>query len=116
MKTILILGAGIMQIPCIRIARGKGWRVIVADGNPNAMARDRGDCFELVDLKDKEGLLELARSHSRRTGLDGVFTAGTDFSSSVAWVAEHMGLPGISFATSRRATPRVYHDQMQVGL
>jgi biotin carboxylase len=105
-KTILILGAGIMQVPGIRIARGKGWRVIVADGNPNAIARDMGDRFELVDLKDKEGLLAIARSHSRRTGLDGVFTAGTDFSSSVAWVAEHMGLPGISFATSMRATDK----------
>jgi biotin carboxylase len=105
-KTILILGAGIMQVPGIRIARGKGWRVIVADGNPDAMARDMGDHFEVVDLKDRDGLLQLARSYSQRTGLDGVFTAGTDFSSSVAWVTEHMGLPGISYESSMRATDK----------
>ncbi|MFI5369789.1 MAG: hypothetical protein ACHQ1F_12340 [Spirochaetia bacterium] len=40
MKTILILGAGLMQLPGIRIAKSKGWRVVLADGNPNAMARD----------------------------------------------------------------------------
>ncbi len=106
MKTILILGAGIMQVPGIRIARGKGWRVIVADGNPDAMARGMGDHFEVVDLKDRDGLLDLARRYARTTGLDGVFTAGTDFSSSVAWVTEHLGLPGISYETSMRATDK----------
>ena len=38
--TILILGAGVMQEPAVRIARRKGWRVILADGNPQAPARD----------------------------------------------------------------------------
>ena len=105
MTTILILGAGIMQIPGIELARRKGWRVIVADGNPNALGKSLCDRFEVMDLKDRDGLLELARSCKQR-GLDGVFTAGTDFSSSVAWVAENMGLPGISFQTSLRATDK----------
>ena len=106
MTTILILGAGIMQIPGIKIARRKGWRVIVADGNAEAIGRSLCDRFEVMDLKDRDGLLSLARSCSSRFGLDGVFTAGTDFSSSVAWVAEKMGLPGISFATAMRATDK----------
>jgi biotin carboxylase len=106
MKTILMLGAGVMQEPAIRIARAKGWRLIIVDGNPDAPARDRGDCFELMDLKDRDGLLRVAQSHSARTGLDGIFTAGTDFSSSVAWVAERMGLPGIPYATAMRATDK----------
>ncbi|MGA2975767.1 MAG: ATP-grasp domain-containing protein [Spirochaetia bacterium] len=106
MKTILILGAGVMQVPGIQIAKRKGWRVIIADGNPHALARGMGDQFEIVDLKDKEGLLALARSLERTTGLDGIFTAGTDFSSSVAWVAEKMGLPGIPFAAAMRATDK----------
>jgi len=104
--TILILGAGVMQEPGIRIARCKGWRVILADGNPQAIARDRADVFECVDLKDKDGLLAFARSIRETSGLDGVFTAGTDFSSSVAWVAEKLGLPGISYATAMRATDK----------
>ena len=106
MKTILILGAGLMQLPGIRIAKSRGWRVILADGNPDAMARDLSDRFEVVDLKDKEGLLAMARRCAESSPLDGVFTAGTDFSCSVAWVAEKMGLPGISYAVAMRATDK----------
>jgi biotin carboxylase len=106
MTTIMILGAGIMQIPGIRLARASGWRVIVADGNKEAVGRTLADHFEVVDLKDREGLLDLARRCHERYGLNGVFTAGTDFSSSVAWVAERMGLPGIPFQTAMRATDK----------
>ncbi len=106
MTTILILGAGIMQEPGIRIARRRGWRVILADGNPHAVARDKADVFEAIDLKDKNALLAFARAIREESGLDGVFTAGTDFSSSVAWVAEKLRLPGISYATAMRATDK----------
>jgi len=106
MTSVLILGAGVMQEPAIRIASRKGWRVTLADGNPQATARALADQFECVDLKDRDGLLDLARRVRASSGLDGVFTAGTDFSSSVAWVAEHLGLPGISFATAMRATDK----------
>jgi len=105
-KTILILGAGLMQSPGIHVARRKGWRLIVADGNPDAMARDLADRFEVVDLKDKEGLLAVARRAVEHGPLDGVFTAGTDFSSSVAWVAEKMGLSGMPYDVAMRATDK----------
>jgi biotin carboxylase len=104
--TILILGAGIMQEPGIRIAKRKGWRVVLVDGNPAASARGLADAFECVDLKDRDGLLALARRLRESSGLDGIFTAGTDFSSSVAWVAERLNLPGISFATAMLATDK----------
>jgi biotin carboxylase len=104
--TILILGAGIMQEPAIRIARLKGWRVVLADGNPKAPARGMADQFECIDLKNRDGLLSFARSLRHGPGLDGVFTAGTDFSSSVAWVAENLGLPGISYDTAMKATDK----------
>ena len=106
MTTILILGAGVMQMPGIRIARRKGWRVVLVDGSPKAVARDLADRFACVDLKDRDGLLTFARTVRGDSGLDGIFTAGTDFSSSVAWVAERLGLPGISFETAMRATDK----------
>jgi biotin carboxylase len=106
MKTVLILGAGIMQIPAIRIAKSRGWRVVVADGNPDAEGKGLCDRFAHVDLKDLDGLLALARDCAARGGIDGVFTAGTDFSISVAWVAEKMSLPGIPYETARRATDK----------
>lgn len=106
MTTVLILGAGIMQIPAIRIAKSRGWRVVVADGNPEAEGRGLCDSFAHVDLKDLDGLLSLARESAATGGLDGVFTAGTDFSTSVAWVAEKMGLPGIPYEVALRATDK----------
>ena len=106
MKTIMILGAGIMQLPGIRIAQRNGWKTVVVDGNPSALGREMGDRFEVVDLKDRDGLCALARRIQSDGGLDGVFTAGTDFSSSVAWVAEKLGLPGLSFDTAMKATDK----------
>jgi biotin carboxylase len=106
LKTILILGGGGMQIPAIRIAKEKDWRVIVADGNPDALGRELADGFEHVDLKDLDGMLKAARRRYEHEGLDGVFTAGTDFSATVAWVAEKLGLPGIGYETALNATDK----------
>jgi biotin carboxylase len=36
-----------------------------------------------------------------------VFTAGTDFSTTVAWVCEKLGLPGVSYATALAATDKL---------
>ncbi len=105
--TILILGAGIMQIPAIRIAREEGWKVVCADGNQNAPGVNNVDLFLHIDLKDLVGLEEAAREIQKNGGLDGVFTAGTDFSASVAWVAEKLGLPGIPYYTALNATDKI---------
>ncbi len=105
-KTILILGGGIMQIPSLKIAKRKGWKVYLADGNPNAIGRKYCDVFLHIDLKDKEKMLEKAREIREREGLDGVFTAGTDFSTTVAWVVEALGLPGIPYEVALRATDK----------
>jgi len=103
MKSILILGAGVMQGPAIRIAMDKGYRVHVADGNANAAHVSTAHEFVHVDLKDKESL---ARAAARIEGLAGVFTAGTDFSASVAWVAEKLGLPGIPYEVALDASDK----------
>jgi biotin carboxylase len=105
-KAILILGAGTMQIPAIESAKKKGWTVIVADGNPCAEGRTLADRFEQIDLKDFEAMATMATELKQNTGLDGVFTAGTDFSSTVAFVAERLGLPGIGFEAALNATDK----------
>ena len=106
MTTVLILGAGIMQGPSLRAARRMGWRSVAADANPSAPARSLADRFELVDLKDRDGMLALARRLREGEGLDAVFTAGTDFSTTVSHVCEHLGLPGVPLAAAERATDK----------
>ncbi|MDR2096436.1 MAG: ATP-grasp domain-containing protein [Treponema sp.] len=103
---ILILGAGIMQGPSIRIAKEMGLETVVVDGDPHAPCVSLADRFEPIDLKDKEGIEALARKLQAEGGLSGVMTAGTDFSSSVAWVAEKLGLPGIPYEVSLDASDK----------
>ncbi len=106
MRRIYILGAGTMQLPAIRIARGFGWEVVCADGNPSAPGREEAHYFEHIDLRDKEGIAESVVDWRNRRGLDGVFTAGTDFSAAVAWAAEKAGLPGIPYTSALKASDK----------
>ncbi|MEX2442865.1 MAG: ATP-grasp domain-containing protein [Alkalispirochaeta sp.] len=101
--SILILGGGVMQIPAIAAARRLGLWTHVADGNARCPGSAEADVFHHIDLRDLEGLLACAREIP---GLKGAFTAGTDFSSSVAWITEHLGLPGISYEVSLAATDK----------
>ena len=105
-KRILILGAGLMQGPAIRAAKELDCEVIAVDGNPNAVCAKEADKFFPIDLKDIPALIDLAKS-LKETGLHGVFTAATDFSVSVAAVAESCSLPGHSLEAARRASDKV---------
>jgi biotin carboxylase len=106
-KTLLMLGAGFMQGVAIRRAKERGWYVIAVDGNPEAACAPLADRFEPIDLKDREGLVSLARRLASTSGLDGVFTAATDFSASVAAVAEACGLPGHSLEAATNASDKL---------
>ena len=106
-KRILMLGAGFMQGVAIRCAHDRGWEVIAVDGNPDAVCGKDADRFEPIDLKDKESLAALALKLKAEGGLDGVFTAATDFSASVAWVAQACGLPGHTYEAALNASDKL---------
>ncbi|MFA6506851.1 MAG: ATP-grasp domain-containing protein [Treponemataceae bacterium] len=105
-KRILILGAGVMQGPAIRFAKERSWETVVVDGDPNAACVALADRFEHIDLKDKEAIEAFARSLNAAGGLHGVMTAGTDFSATVAWVAEKLSLPGIPYEVALDASDK----------
>ena len=96
-----------MQVPALRIARDMGWYVAAADGNSQAAGRGLCDEFFPVDLKDTAALIDAAASLNGGGGPDGVFTAGTDFSYSVAVIASAFGLPGHSPEAALRATDKI---------
>ncbi len=102
--TVLILGGGVMQLPAIKDAKEMDWRVIVADGNQDVPGRGLADFFEHIDLKNSEEMIEMALRYRKAGSLDAVFTAGTDFSETVARVASAAGLPGISIEASINAS------------
>jgi len=101
---ILILGAGVMQLPALRWAGRQGWYIYAADGNPEAVGASLAQNFLHIDISDVEGMIAAAAEIKEKEGLDGVFTAGTDFSYTVARVAEALDLPGLSPEVAYRAT------------
>jgi biotin carboxylase len=106
-KRLLILGAGVMQGPAIKTAKDLGLEAVVVDGDPNAPLAAEADRFEQVDLKDRLKIEAFAKVlQSEEGALAGVMTAGTDFSASVAWTAEKLGLPGISYETALDASDK----------
>ncbi|MDR1176482.1 MAG: ATP-grasp domain-containing protein [Treponema sp.] len=105
-ERIIILGAGVMQGPAIKIAKEMGLFTVVLDGDPGAPCVSLADRFEHIDLKDKEGVEAFAQSLLKDGGLGGIMTAGTDFSATVAWTAERLGLPGIPYEAALNASDK----------
>ena len=102
---ILILGAGLMQKPAILSAKEEGFTVHVIDADEKAVAIPYADVFRKIDLKDKEGILSYAKElKASEGGLAAVFTAGTDFSASVSYVCEALGLPAHSHQAAINAS------------
>ena len=112
MKNILILGAGLMQKPAILSAKEEGFTVHVIDADPKAVAIPYADTFRQIDLKDKDGILAYAKElQAGDGGLAAVFTAGTDFSASVSYVCEKLGLPAHSHQTAINASVKTVMRQ-----
>lgn len=101
---VLILGAGLMQIPAILSAKELGYRVCLVDADDKAIAISKADEFRKIDLKDKEGILQYAKSLQNGSGLATVFTAGTDFSASVSYVCQKLNLPSHTFDAALNAS------------
>ena len=95
-----------MQGPALQIAKELGYYTIALDGSAEAPNISMADQFEKIDLKAKEEIESFARSLQNKYDRIGIMTAGTDFSASVAWAAEKLGLPGIPYQTALNASDK----------
>lgn len=102
-RHLLLIGGGVMQLPAIHFAHKIGVKVLCFDGNPEAPAKGVADWFEVCDIKNQNLCLDRARAHRKAHRLDGVVTVGTDFSTTVAWVAQGLNLPGTPYEAALRA-------------
>ena len=103
---VLILGAGLMQKPAILSAKELGYKTVVIDADAKAVSIPFADEFRQIDLKDKEGILAFDKELKEKDGLKAVFTAGTDFSASVSYVAQELGLPSHTFEAAVNASEK----------
>lgn len=103
-KTIMILGASILQLPAIEKAVEMGLKVVALDMNPNAVGfRVPGIIKEVISTIDIEAAIEAAKKHK----IDGVMTLATDMPMrTVAAVAKECGLIGVSEETAIKATDK----------
>ncbi len=106
MKTIMILGASILQLPAIEKASEMGLEVIAADMNPEAIGfKVPGVVKEVISTIDTPAIVDAAKRHQ----IDGIMTLASDMPMrSVAAVSREMGLVGISEDTAIKATNKAF--------
>jgi len=93
-KKILILGAGIFQLPGIRKAVDLGYHVITLDYLPDNIGHKFSHKSFNCSTTDKGGVLQIAEKLS----VDGICTFSSDVASpTVGYVCDKLGLPGISY-------------------
>ena len=89
-KKILIIGAGINQLPIIQIAKDFGYYVITVSVKGQYPGFDVADEFAYIDIFDVEAIIKFAK----QKGIDGVLSDQSDMIAPVvAQVAEALHLP-----------------------
>jgi len=106
-RGVIIIGAGLMQIPLIQAARRMGLRTIVTDYNRRAPGFAMADIALEVSTRNIDFSVLIARRIAEQIPVHGVLTVGTDASRTVSAVAAALELPGIRYDVAERATNKV---------
>ena len=103
MKKIMILGAGIYQVPLIRTARRMGLYTIVVSIPGDYPGFALADKIYELNTRDKEAILAAAEKEQ----IDGICTSGTDVAvSTIGYVCEKMHLSGIPYEAAEILTDK----------
>lgn len=93
MKKLLILGAGIYQVPLIKTAKRMGIQTLVASIPGKYPGFEIADKVFYENTVDYEKILEIAKEEK----IDGIVTAGTDVAViTIGKVCDALGLKGLS--------------------
>ena len=104
MKKIMILGAGIYQVPLILKAKEMGlYTLVVSYPGPYPGFALADECLYL-DTRDEAGILKAAREKE----IQGICTTGTDVAiRTLGHTAELLHLPGLSLAAAEHVTDKL---------
>lgn len=101
MARVMVIGGGTWQCPLVRLAKSKGNYVICSNLYENSPAFEYSDVGAVADILDKEKNLEIAKEYKP----DVVITDQSDIAvTTVAYVAEKMGIRGIGINMAHRFT------------
>lgn len=108
MKKIIVLGAGIYQVPLIKTAQKLGLYVIVVSIPGEYPGFTIADQVCLIDTTDREAVLAMARKEE----VSAIVTTGTDVAvSTIGYVCDNMKLSGISYESAVIATDKALMKQ-----
>ncbi|MDO4833831.1 MAG: ATP-grasp domain-containing protein [Bacillota bacterium] len=108
MKKVLILGAGIYQVPLIKTAGKLGLYTIVASIPGNYPGFELADKVYYEDTTDFQKILEIAKKEN----IDGIITTGTDVAViTIGKVCDNLGLPGLTATAAEIATDKMLMKQ-----
>lgn len=97
MHKIMILGAGIYQLPLIKKAKELGYITLVVSPKGDYPGISLADVWIDLDTRDKEGILEQAMEHN----IQAILTTGTDVAvPSIGYVVDHLSLSGTGYLAS----------------
>ena len=102
-QTILVVGAGIYQVPVITTAKAMGHRVIAVDRDVRAPGLLLADVARGVDVTDITGCISIAREYKVNGVVSICLEAAVE---TVAAVAAELNLPGISLEAALSATDK----------
>jgi biotin carboxylase len=101
MGRLLVLGAGILQIPIIKKAKELGHYVVAADGCPDAPGLEIADKPIVANIVSEEIMLSIAREEN----IDGVIHPCSEVAMNVMGrINDELGLSGIGKDAAVRAT------------
>ena len=104
MTKIMILGAGIYQVPLIETAKKMGLYTIVVSIPGNYPGFALADKVYYENTVDEDKILEIAKKER----IKGIVTAGTDVCmKTVGRVCDAMGLNGLSYEASKVAVDKM---------
>ena len=90
MKTIMVIGAGKVQVPLIEAAKKERYYTIVCDWDPEAPGVQLADEFCKVSTKDRAGLYEIAKEKK----IDGIVANSEYAMCDMAFISSELGLVG----------------------
>ena len=105
-KILMIIGAGIEQIPAYEAAKRRGLLTVGTDINPDAPGLALADYKILVSTRDADATEREAVKFHRKNPLHGVMTIANDVPYTVARVANAIGLTSISLEAAKLVTDK----------
>ena len=104
-KKLMIMGAGIYQVPLIKKAKSMGLETLVVSIPGNYPGILLADEFIPLNTRDKEGVLARAKEEK----ISGICTSGTDVAvQTIGYVNDHLGLSGIGYDASVKVTDKLW--------